>query len=68
MHPGLHMTSAQMVDKLQERVEVVEEIGGEIGVDTNLVEDDLVAYLKEIAVEPTDVNNTHTTKAHSCSR
>ena len=59
LHPGLHMTSAQMVDKLQERVEVVEEIGGEIGVDTNLVEDDLVAYLKEIAVEPTDVNNTH---------
>ena len=36
---GTMMTNTQLVDKLKSRLEVVEEIGGSIGADPNLLED-----------------------------
>ena len=55
--------NTQLANKIKSRVEVVEEIGGSIDVDAKLIEDKLATYLKEIAVNPTDVKNSHTTEA-----
>ena len=57
------MTNAQLVDKLRATVEVVEEIGGEFGTDSQLVGGDIAKYLKEIVVEPSDATPSHTGKA-----
>ena len=53
-------TSTILLEKLKARVEVVEEIGGGIGVDSKLVKDELVSYLKDIAMDPADVKTAHT--------
>ena len=34
-----------------------------IGVNVNIVEDEIVAYIKDITVIPTDVKTDHTTEA-----
>ena len=57
------MTNAQLVDKLKARVEVVEEIYGSIGSDPNLIKDELDAYLKEIGVDASNSQASHTTWA-----
>ena len=57
------MTNAQLVDKLKARVEVVEEIDGSIGSDPNLIKDELDAYLKEIGVDASNSQASHTTWA-----
>ena len=44
------MMNAQLVDRLKDRVEVVEEIGGSIGADPKLIVDELAAYFKDIGV------------------
>ena len=59
------MTNAQLVDKLKARVEVVEEIYGSIGSDPNLIKDELDAYLKEIGVDASNSQASHTTWAQS---
>ena len=63
LQQGPHMTNAQLVEKPKVRVEVIEEIGGAIEADTNLVKQKLAAYLKDIMVDSADVNTAHTTEA-----
>ena len=63
-----HTTNTQLVEKLKVRVEVVEEIGGAKGVNNKLVKHKLAAYLKEIMVDPADVNTAHITKAQRRAR
>ena len=60
---GPHMTNAQLVKKLKAIVEVVKEIGGAIGVDSNMVREKLAAYLKEIMVDLSDTKTAHTIEA-----
>ena len=62
------MTNTQLSDMLKSRVEVVEEIGGSIGDDPNLVEDKLTAYLKDIGVDASNAQSTHTTEAQRQER
>ena len=52
----------QLVDKLKDIVEVVEEIGGSIGAEIKLFEDKLTDYLKEIGFSVSDTKSVHTTK------
>ena len=68
IHQGPYTPNTYLVEKLKARVEVVEDIGGEIGVNTNLMEDDISAYLKYITVIPSDVNTVHTTEAQRLSQ
>ena len=49
-------------------MEVVKEIGGAVGFITKLVNDELAAHLKDIAVSLPGANNTHTTKTHRRAR
>ena len=58
-------TNTQLVDKLKARVEVVEEIGGSIGADPKLIEDELATYIKEIGVDADNSKTIHTTEANN---
>ena len=49
---GPHTKNAQLVKKLKYRVEVVEEIVGETGMESKLVAYELTKYFKEIVVDP----------------
>ena len=40
------MTNSQMVDKIKARVEVVEEFGGSIESDPNIIENEPAIYIK----------------------
>ena len=62
------MKNSHLVEKLRARVEVVKEIGGAVGFNTKLVNDELAAHLKDIAVSLPGANNTHTTKTHRRAR
>ena len=62
------MKNAQLVEKLKARVEVVEEIGGSIGAEPNLIKDELSAYFKEIGVETSNSQAFHTTDAQRQAR
>ena len=57
------MTSTQLVEKLKARVEVVEEIGGSIGANPKLIEDELTKSVKEIGVDAANYKTIHTTEA-----
>ena len=57
------MTNTQLVYKVKARVEVVEEIGGSIGADPNLTEDEIATYLKETGVDADNSRSTHTTES-----
>ena len=45
------MENAQLVNKMEARLEVVEEIGGSIEADAKLIEYELASYLKDTEVE-----------------
>ena len=60
---GPHMTNAQLVKKLKTRVEVVQDIGGGIGTDSKLVEDELAKYIKEIVVDLADATPAQNVEA-----
>ena len=44
------MMNAQLVDRLKDKVEIVEEIGESIWADPKIIVDELAAYFKDIGV------------------
>ena len=68
LQQGYMMTNTQLVYKVKARVEVVEEIGGSIGADPNLTEDEIATYLKETGVDEDNARTIHTTEAKKRDR
>ena len=46
------MNNTQLVDTLKARVEVVEGIGGSIGANPKLIEDEIATYIKNMGLGP----------------
>ena len=62
------MTNSQLVDNLKARVEVLEEIGGSIGADPNIIKDELADCLKYIGVDASNAQADHATEAQRQAR
>jgi len=63
LRQGPYTSNAHHFEKLKARVEVVEEIGGTIGDDTEMVNGELKEYLAEEGIAETNATDDHKKEA-----
>jgi len=60
LRQGPYTSNAQLFEKIKARVEIVEEIRGSIGNETDLVKNELKAYLSEQGIAAADAKGGDT--------